>query len=169
MTLTLSDDNSVLTVELGDDVEDLESKARDQAAEWVGEGEWESDGGSVRVRWSVTDDGDEIADGFVDVELDVDHAALIRAAGGDPDCKHDWTREGEGGLAVNPGVSRTEGNGLSVAEHCRQCGLSRVHRVPGPRTNAGEAETWTYSQPDQWCSDCEREDCECDPSQGEED
>ncbi len=114
----------------GDQSEEIEAFAHNAAAEWIGDGDYGNAGGSVRVCWTLEDEGEEVDHGFLDVDLAVDHAKLIRAAGGDVDCEHDWTRAGEGGCDSNPGVFRAEGDGLVTREHCTARGgtPARVRR-----------------------------------------
>lgn len=138
--------------------------------EWVKGGEWGDDGASISARWTLTDaDGDEIDSGSVTVEIEPDHSAQIRAALGDkwhnatqherccgdsPD-DHDWTSEGEGGLDSNPGVWSTGGTSLSIADHCRTCGLHRSRHLTGSQRNPGEHDTTRYEMPESWCAECE--------------
>lgn len=98
----------------------------------------------------------------VSVEIEADHDAMIRAAGGDDDCDHDWTAEGEGGCDENPGVWSVGGTAMTFATHCRKCGLHRTEHSTGSQRNPGEHDTTTYEQPSSWCADCEREECNCD-------
>lgn len=136
--------------------------AKSECEEWAQDGDWGQDGASVPVWYTVTDeDGDEIADSVVHVEIEPDHDVLIRAAGGDSDCDHDWTSEGEGGCSQNPGVWSTGGTSMLFATHCRLCGLHRTEKTCGSQRNPGKHDTTTYEQPDSWCSECEREECIC--------
>lgn len=131
--------------------------------EWVAEGSWGDDGASVDVRYDVTDpEGDEVDSDCYTVEIEPDHDAMIRAAGGDTDCEHDWTSDGEGGLDENPGVWSTGGTSMTFASHCRCCGLHRIEHATGSQKNPGEHDTVEYSQPDAWCAECQSEDCTCE-------
>ena len=66
---------------------------------WVEGGEWGDDGASVRVNWTLTDAaGEEVDNGIEDVDVEPNHAALIRVAGGGVSCRHEWTGDGEGGV-----------------------------------------------------------------------
>ena len=38
---------------------------------------------------------------------------------------HNWTREGHGGLAENPGVF-SHGGGITINEHCTRCGVEKT-------------------------------------------
>lgn len=135
------------------DLAAAEEMAAEMADEFVRDGEWGNDGASVGVRWAITqadEDGDEVelaSDGLT-VEIEPDHDSLIRKAGGDPDCDHEWTSEGEGGCDENPGVWSHGGTSMSFASHCRTCGLHRVEHHCGSQRNPGEHDTVEYSMPD---------------------
>jgi len=117
--------------------------------DWVEGGDWGEDGASVSVHWTLTDaDGDETDRGTEDVDVAPNEDALIRAAGGDTSCPHDWTGEGEGGCDENPGVWSTGGTSMVYRSHCRHCGLIRIERDPGSQRNPGEHPTVRYSLPD---------------------
>ena len=133
------------------DTSDIHSEIED----WVKEGEWGDDGASVSVGWTLEEDGDEIDDGWYTVDIEPNEEALIEAAGGDTDCDHDWTAEGEGGCTENPGVWSTGGTSMSFATHCRKCGLHRVEHT----TNPSEHDTVHFEQPASWCAMCECEEC----------
>lgn len=144
----------------------------DECEGWVCDGDWGDDGASVEVHWTVTDDDDdEVDSGWETVEVEADHAALISAAdrddrgcGSDPD-DHDWTSEGEGGLAENPGVWATGGTSMVFCSHCRTCGLHRVEGHLGSQRNPGEHDTVEYTMPDSWCAECQGEDCDCEAAE----
>lgn len=134
--------------------------------DWTAEGEWGDEGASVDYWWTlyaVTSEGEEeVAEGRGSVEIEPDHDAMIRAAGGDADCDHEWTSEGEGGCRENPGVWSTGGTSMSFASHCRACGLHRNEYSCGSQRNPGERDTVSYEQPDNWCVECQSDDCECE-------
>ncbi len=139
------------------------AEIEDEIEEWVNGGEWGTDGASVAVWWTLTDgDGDEADSGSHTVEVEPDHVALIRAAGGDPDCDHEWTSEGEGGCDENPGVWSHGGTAMTFASHCRICGLHRVEHATGSQRNPGEHDTVTYEAPESWRQECQTEDCCCE-------
>jgi hypothetical protein len=145
---------------------DLEAEDMDEAIEKAEEevrgGEWGDDGAVVSVQIEqLRHDGTVYHEVEIDVEIEPDHDALIRAAGGNPDCDHDWTSEGEGGLDENPGVWSMGGTTMTFASHCRHCGLHKVEVHRGSQRNPGEHDTVTYTQPDEWCSECESQDCCC--------
>lgn len=162
-TLEMSDDGgSSETVEFEElpDADDIAAACQ----EWAEGGEWDNGGVRVSVRWTLTDDAvdQEVDGGWEDVYIPPDHEALIRAAGGDNDCRHDWTGEGEGGLAENPGVWSTGGTGMLFHRHCTRCGLLRKYHAVGPQHKPGECDTVEYEQPDYWCvehQNREPEDC----------
>lgn len=120
--------------------------------DWVSGGEYGPEGASVAARWALyeqEDEDEEIASGSIIVEIEPDHAALIKAVGGDTECDHDWTSEGEGGCEENPGVWATGGTSLLIVAHCRHCQLIRTEYVTGSQRNPGDRDTCTYSLPDQ--------------------
>ncbi len=118
-----------------------------------------------RVTVTVTEydeeTGEETDERSQVVDIEPDHDHLIREAGGDPQCDHDWTSEGEGGCDSNPGVWSTGGTSHSFASHCRVCGLQRTEHTTGSQYNPGDHDTVEYFQPDQWCADCQSATCEC--------
>ena len=118
--------------------------------EWIQEGSWGVDGGSISGDWDMYDDNDDIIEsGGTTVEVEPDHKALIEAAGGDVHCSHKWSNEGEGGCDQNPGVWSTGGTGMTIATHCEKCGLRRVEHYAGSQRNPGEpSSTYTYVAPE---------------------
>jgi len=151
-TLTTYDDSGTEVHEIDADTEE---KMREVAEEICGDilTSWESDGDYEErtMRWAITDwSGCEVDSDSYTVQIDADHDRLIRDAGGDADCDHDWTSEGEGGCIENPGVYSRGGTTISTSDHCRKCGLHRdiLHR--GSQRNPGEAETSvSYRQPEE--------------------
>ncbi len=135
-----------------------------EAREWCEGGEWGDSGAVVTVWYELFEnDADEsVSEGRVEVEIEANHDAMIRAAGGDTECDHDWTSDGEGGCDENPGVWSTGGTSMTFASHCRTCGLHRVEKTTGSQRNPGEHDTVAYSQPINWCADCESEECTCE-------
>ena len=130
---------------------------------WLQDGDWGDEGAAVTCWWTLTDDaGDELDEGSVLVEIEPQHSRLIAAAGGDPNCDHEWTSEGEGGCSENPGVWSTGGTSMSFSTHCKKCGLHRLERTTGSQRNPGDHDTVEYRQPATWCPECEREECECE-------
>lgn len=150
-TATLRDGGGSTHTVTGEDADDLRDGVQDEADEWVRDGSWGDDGASVDVWWTITDeDGDEIDTGSVTVEVEPDHDAMIRAAGGDTDCDHEWeaTYEQEGGCKENPGVWSTGGTTISMSDHCVHCGLLRKRIFRGSQRNPGERDTTTYEMPE---------------------
>ena len=116
--------------------------------DWVSGGDWGSDGAAVTVYWDLLDDaGEEIDSGSEVVMVDPDHDALIKAAGGDTSCPHEWSAEGEGGCDENPGVWATGGTSMVFRRHCTHCGLIRIERSTGSQRNRGEHDTVEYQMP----------------------
>lgn len=166
----------------GDDSRAIQADSLDSACEqaeemtrdWVRGGDWGEEGARVSAWWSLEDDdGDEVC-GDVTVDVEPDHAALIRAAcggkhtpewerccGTDPD-DHNWTSEGEGGCSENPGVWATGGTSMRFVSHCRACGLRRRESTTGSQRNPGDHDRVEYTMPDRWCAECQREECDCD-------
>jgi len=135
----------------GNEVDGPPSNAAIEAEceEWVLDGEWGNDGASVNVWWTLTDeDGEEVDTGSHTVEIAPDHDALINAAGGDVDCDHEWSSEGEGGCSENPGVWSVGGTAMAFSSHCIHCGLQRKTRSCGSQRNPGERDTVEYSMPE---------------------
>jgi hypothetical protein len=149
-----------------DNLDKARDLAKGEVADWIREGDWGDSGASVSAWYTLIDeDGETVVDDEgITVEIEPDHDALIRAAGGDPDCDHDWTSEGEGGCNENPGVWSVGGTALMIRDHCRKCGLRRREHYTGSQQNPGEHDTVTYEQPETWCPDCECEECVCEPT-----
>lgn len=148
--LKMWDDSSAEKIESieAESVEEARGIAESEATDWAEDGDWGDDGACVRVHWSLEDEnGDEVWDDYTDVEIEPNHENLIRAAGGDPDCNHDWTSEGEGGLDENPGVWGLGGTAIKYRSHCRKCGLIRTEISLGSQRNPGEHDTVEYQQP----------------------
>jgi hypothetical protein len=143
------------------DAETMEA-AIAEARDWIRAGDYPAEGCRIRVRVEqLRYDGEVNHAVTINVEIEPDHDALIRAAGGNPDCDHHWTSEGEGGCDQNPGVWSCGGTTMKFASHCRHCGLHRVEIHHGSQRNPDDHDTVTYTQPDQWCSECESEECVC--------
>jgi len=123
--------------------------AREECDDWARGGDWGDAGACVVVRYTLSDsDSDSEWEGRVDVEIEPDHDALIRDVGGDTECEHEWTREGQGGCDENPGVWSLGGTAMKYSEHCAICGLRRTITDPGEQRNPGECDTWEYSLPE---------------------
>jgi hypothetical protein len=158
------DGGSRETVEIeADDLDEAKEQAESEVRDWVRGGDWGDEGATVRVYWTILDeDDDEVYEDATVVDVAPDYDALIRAAGGDPDCEHEWTSEGEGGCTENPGVWSHGGTTISVSDHCRLCGLHRCKLHRGSQRNPGEHDEVEYRQPESWCPECENEECRCE-------
>src|SRR6185437_5095337 len=124
--------SATITIE-ADDHDEAETLARRETRDWIREGDWGIEGARVRAYYSVVDsDGDTVVDNeSTEVEIEPDHEELMRRAGADPDCEHEWTSEGEGGCDSNPGVWSTGGTSMTFASHCRLCGLHKTEHTTG--------------------------------------
>jgi hypothetical protein len=115
----------------------------------------------VWVGWTLDDeDGDEVDDGSLSLSVEPKHGVLIEAAGGDTDCDHDWTAEGEGGCSENPGVWSTGGTSMTFATHCTKCGLRRVEVSTGSQKNPGDHDTVQYTAAKNWCAEHQCDECD---------
>lgn len=117
----------------------------------IGDGDYGQDEeGGARVRVYVTiedEDGNEVASDDRWVDIEPDHDKLVKRAGGDPECPHEWTSEGEGGCDQNPGVWAVGGTGMEYHSHCRLCGLRRVEYHTGPQFDPGDHDMVEYRLP----------------------
>lgn len=122
--------------------------------EWVLQGDWGPTGAVVEVSWTLVELTYVESDcGTAPVEVEPDHAQLIRAATGGLGCgenpeAHEWTSDGEGGLDENPGVWSTGGTSMMFRQHCTRCGLIRTECTTGSQRNPGEHDTVEYEMPD---------------------
>lgn len=136
-------------------IEEIEAWNMEEAIEiakdlWQ-EGDWDDGGDSIQVRVHELNHGGDVVDtAYITVDIEPNHAKLIRAAAGyddicgeDPD-DHEWTSEGEGGMKENPGVWSTGGTSMVFYSHCRVCGLHRTERVTGSQRNPDECNTVEY-------------------------
>ncbi len=135
-----------------------------RGCDWAQYGDWPEQGCSISLRvvglrLDGTESDEEIRG---DIDIEPDHDYLIREAGGNPDCDHDWTSEGEGGCRENPGVWSTGGTTMEFHTHCRRCGLHRAETEKGSQRNPGDHDTTFYTQPGSWCSECESEHRNCE-------
>lgn len=135
----------------GEAIEEARDTVQDEAEDWCDGCNWPEEGYSATVYWRLTDEGGaELERGYVAVEIEPDHEALISAATrGVPCCglspdDHDWTSDGEGGCDENPGVWSTGGTSMSISDHCRRCGLHRTVHSTGSQRNPGDCDTVAY-------------------------
>lgn len=77
--LRMSDDNSGNTITIdAESLEDAKQQAIEETRDWVEEGDWGNEGASIDARWALCDEeGDEVADGWLTVEIPVDEDAII--------------------------------------------------------------------------------------------
>ena len=70
------------------------AEALEEAAEMCREGEWGDEGALISV-WveEVDEDGKQIDREDIEVSIEPDHEEMIRRAGGDTDCEHEWNSE----------------------------------------------------------------------------
>lgn len=130
-----------------DTIEEARNAAREYIDDHVDDGEYgQADGEtSVTIHFAIAnEDDDEIDSLLYEADLAVNEDALIAAAGGDPDCDHEWTSEGEGGCDENPGVWSIGGTSYLSREHCAHCGVIRETTSHGPQRNPGESDTVRY-------------------------
>lgn len=122
------------------------AEALERAEEMCKDGEWGNEGALINV-WveEIDEDGEQIDRDDIEVSIEPDHEEMIRRAGGDTDCEHEWTSEGEGGCTENPGVWSLGGTTMLFKSHCEKCGLKREEVHHGSQRNPGQADKVTYS------------------------
>ena len=126
-------------------------KAAKIAEDWAHEGDWGDDGYSVLVMYWIEDEEYEEHDfdpRWITIDIDPDEDALIEAAGGDTECNHEWSSEGEGGCDENPGVWSLGGTTLEFRSHCIHCGIIRTEIDPGSQRNPGEHRRARFELPE---------------------
>ena len=134
ITVTASDDGSSAkqTCERGDNYEAIAMGLYEDAD--YGDGDYR-----VEISWEAIDAaGEEVDSGAFQMTGETEEPPCPEAD------EHDWTSEGEGGCAENPGVWSTGGTGVTFRQHCRQCDLKRVVYHTGSQRNPGECDTTTY-------------------------
>lgn len=168
MTITVNRKQRVYTVMLEDDWgaettetlligggseewQDAEARrmAEAQARKWAEGGEY-GDEAAVAGIWIRLDDEDYEFDPWrIEVEIAPNDDVLMRAAGADPECEHEWaaTLEVEGGCDDNPGVFALGGTALEIHDHCEVCGLRRKRHFVGSQRNPGETDSVSYEMP----------------------
>lgn len=95
------EDTVTITVSAG--TEDEQDKqacvlAKKELIEWVRGGDYGHEGASVSAYYTLSDDEYEWPETWIEVEIEPDEEYLMKQAGADRDCDHEWTAEGEGGL-----------------------------------------------------------------------
>lgn len=150
-TLHMHDTQCETTREIElDSLDTARAAVHDEIEDWVSDGDWGTAGASVDVRWALVDSaGAEVDSDWHTVQVEPDHDVLIRAAGGDTQCDHEWvaTVEVEGGLDENPGCWSIGGTTMVFDSHCERCGLKRREVSHGAQRNPGEADTFEYELP----------------------
>lgn len=114
-----------------------------KALAWAKEGDWPVEGCQVNLRVSSSR---KTLQG--DIEIPPNHEALIKAAGGDPNCNHEWTSEGMGGCTENPGVWSLGGTAFKISSRCKRCGLRKDEHLCGSQRNPDEHDTVHYFLPE---------------------
>lgn len=142
------DGSNYTTIE-AETIEEAIETAIEETEDWVREGEWGIAGASIRAYWKIVDENDNIDEGCVDVDIPPDEEALIKNAGGDNNCEHNWSSEGESGLDENPGVWSVGGTAMVIKDHCTICNLQRTWRLTGSQKNPGEHDTIEFFQPEE--------------------
>ena len=141
-----------ITVPAGEEKEQ-DAEANRQAIQliedWMRDGDWGDEGASVHAWYTLSDDDYTFPRERVTVEIPANEEALMRQAGANPDCEHEFTHEGEGGCKENPGVWSIGGTAFSFRSHCRHCGLVRREISVGAQRNPGEHDTVTFELPDE--------------------
>jgi len=102
-------------------------------------GQDEEGGARVLVCVSLSE-GEEVVykeQRYIDIEPD--HDELIREAGGDPDCEHEWEEKS---------VHAFGGTAFGHVEQCARCGLVREEYVTGSQFNPGEHDVVRYFMPE---------------------
>ena len=127
-----------------------DSTCHDDALTWAIDGVWPDgqpdDGGRIEISWYLNDaDGNEIASEGWTEDVEPDHEALIKKAGGDTECKHEWI-EGDGDQ--DNGARCGTGTHISIDSHCEKCGLRKTEFFTGSQYNPGESDHVTYEQPE---------------------
>lgn len=113
--------------------------ACEQAREWVLDGEWGGEDGTVdKTIWvdCAVEDLQRDTLEVVTVEIDPDEPMCD---GEDGELGHDWCNDYEvvGGCKSNPGVWGS-GGGVRIVEACRRCGCAKVTDTWAQRPDTGE-------------------------------
>jgi hypothetical protein len=117
--------------------------------DWISDGDWGNEGASVDAWYTLSDEDYTFPREHVTVEIEANEKILMREAGANPDCRHEFTSDGEGGCKENPGVWSLGGTKFSFRSHCKHCGLIRHAISVGTQRNPGEHDTVTFELPDE--------------------
>lgn len=136
---------------------DAANLAKEALEDWIADGDYQPEGEAVRLDCYIELDGpyvDEDCEIPADncgtwtesqaIDLEPDHDALIKAAGGDTECDHDWQEPDDGFR----GASSHGGTTFSFTKYCSHCGLQRTETHYGVQRNPGQADTWEYYLPE---------------------
>src|SRR5579885_1668323 len=132
--------------------EEAKKQAVQLVEDWIREGDWGDEGASVLAWYTLYDDEDEertFPRTRVTVEVPANEEVLMRRAGAEPDCEHEFTSEGEGGCDENPGVWALGGTTFRHRSHCKHCGLIRTRGSVGRQRNPGEHDTVIFELPEE--------------------
>lgn len=122
-------------------------EAKEVAETWARDGDFGVEGARIDVLVKILNEDDEVLfNDWITVDIEPDEDALIRKAGGNPDCDHCW--EGFGGLKTNPGVFSLGGTKLLSKTRCLLCNLERTDTYTGSQYNPGEHDTVEFYQPE---------------------
>jgi hypothetical protein len=129
------------------------------------EEDWPSRGYSVQARFfaefqthweiessqgtAVGEDGEPMAEDTVRVRIKLHEEALVRAAGGNPDCQHEWD-------IADPHCGPN--NSLHHHDRCLLCGLQKSMTT---YSHAPDMNTVCYKQPKYWCPKCQSDKVPC--------
>jgi hypothetical protein len=102
---------------------EVEEMAAEATREWLSGGSWPAEGCEVSGSYRVMRGKVEVATGDVTVQIEPDEDELMREAGLDPDCDHEWIPSG--GCAENPGVYGSGHGRCGKIETCSRCGATR--------------------------------------------
>ena len=136
-------------------IAEVRESIREIATGWCSIGDWPIDGARVEVRYTVYELDEEIYQNTLMIDIEPDHAALIRdivqaadfsSCGDDPDA-HKWVPADEG-CDENPGVWSLRGTAMMYRSYCSECGIRREEISTGEQYNCGDHDTTTYSEPE---------------------
>lgn len=127
--------------------EEAIAEIEDEAEYWVKNGEWSPNGCEVNVDCYLNYRNEQIYYESCEIVIKADEDYLIKEAGGDVNCEHEWvsTYEVEGGLKENPGVWSMGGTKMVFKSHCEHCGLHRTETKYGSQSMAGQMDELEFS------------------------